>query len=267
MQYLPSKKFIILILFVSLVGGGIFVVSYVLRIKTTFKQDNTMNTGQSFALNPQESPAIDEFLKNEEGDYAISASLNPQESAERMYDELFTKITSERVPETQNKSVATQGTKIIPTTQENLRNYGNAFMAVLKKYPHVTAEATLKELNVLREGPKNIEAVEALKNLETEYRALGKEIELLSVPEKMYPLHTEITKNIDAIGITIGYARTMASDPAQITLGINLYIALLNATTDLVKNIYNTFIESGVHFNENETGYAWYNFEPATSEQ
>lgn len=255
MQYLPSKKFIILILFVSLVGGGIFAVSYVLRIKTTFKQDENISAPVNlFALYPEESP---------------QSALPPRElmpggsqgAAEQMYDELFTKVAQEKTLGTQNKTVLNQNIKQIPTTQENLKNYGNKFMTILKKYPHITAEATLKEFENVRADSQNIKSIEALKNIEAGYRELGKEIEALPVPEKTYSLHAEIVKNVEAIGKIIEYARAVAKDPEQMTLIRNVYIALLGATTDRVRDIYNTFIESGVHFNENEPGYAWYNFE------
>ncbi|MDP3726085.1 MAG: hypothetical protein Q8R36_02715 [bacterium] len=255
MQYLPSKKFIILILFVSLVGGGIFAVSYVLRIKTTFNQDDNTNSPVNlFAIDQGERPVS--TLPS-----TTFTSENSQGAAEKMYDEMFTLVAQENAPEIQKGGASTQNIKQVPTTQESLKNYGNKFMTILKKYPYVTAEATIKEFKNLSDNPQNTKSIEALQTIETGYRALGKEIGELLVPEKTYPLHTEITKNIEAIGKSIGYARTATLDSAQMTLVLNVYIALIEATTDRVRDIYNTFIESGVHFNENEPGYAWYNFE------
>ena len=233
MQYLPSKKFIVLIASILLFGAMVFVVSTLFPVNNTFIQKK--ESARAELVQSTYTDSDDDGLKDWE---------------EWLWG------TNPLVQDTNNARFVQK----TPTTQENLKKYGNALADILKKYSNITAERALKEFDRVR-TLQDAESVRALEYVAANYYALGTDIGTLPIPEEIYPVHIQIIKNMETIAESIEYMKTVARDEESARKGLDTYIRTLETTTILFAELYNVFAQSGVSFEENEPGYLWYKFQ------
>ncbi len=147
----------------------------------------------------------------------------------------------------------------IPTTQESLKQYGNALANILKRYEFVTAEKTVAELTRLL-ASDTPEPKDTLETIAAGYYTIVAEMGTIPVPEKVYEAHLRIMENMQTTAGSVKHMQTIAENAEEGVAGLSIYIEALESTTKLFAELYDVLAKYEINFTESESGYLWHKF-------
>jgi hypothetical protein len=154
---------------------------------------------------------------------------------------------------TKNRSISLN---LVESTELSLRSYGNGAMAIFAAHPQASSEATLLTIAEATDV-QNPAPLAKLAPIGRQYEAIAEELEALTVPKTIEPLHVQAVRNLYAIADTYPDLAQVVADPLRGVAAVQKYQLLMGETGRILTNIADTLKKGGILFSKDEPGAGW----------
>jgi len=289
---LPSKKFIVILVFTVVVGTGVFLLLDVFKKDVVFVQNgnerfsfNTTSVKDSdedglrdweeqiLGTNPFESDLENIQIPTTETPgtanlteafsreiitsllFTEEAALD-EENVAHALDALFSDATTYEIPRIYTEKTA----RVVNNTEAAFKVYGNTFIRTIAKHSSANADNTLGTFeHILKTRDEKV--TETLNSISEEYSKLESDLLSISVPREITSLHIDFINGIHALSQAVSDMGMVLQDPLRGTMGLNVYLKQLDSAWNILANIQKVFQKENVIFNEGEDGYVWILFQ------
>ncbi|MBU1091482.1 thrombospondin type 3 repeat-containing protein [Patescibacteria group bacterium] len=161
----------------------------------------------------------------------------------------------ESIPKQENNYNATSIQKIERATQEEIKNYGNSFGTIIKKYFDSIEQSEVKIVEeFLKNGNLKDEEIKNLEKISLAYKNTALDASKIKVPSETANEHLNVLNFFDKISENIQNIRNSGADPILRMLEINNYQQNASEAKKSLVNINNYFLRKQIIFNKGESG-------------
>lgn len=182
-----------------------------------------------------------------------SGNLNDQ-TINDLTDQLSSQII-EKAPTAKVYTVA--DLKIIKNpTKNDLKDYGNQFMALRDKYQNRYINKISSPGSPVLDT-SNTGIINGYKMIGVLYGQMVEDLLKLAIPASLINLHLQITNNYAQNAFGLKQFGDLNNDPVAAVAGLNVFSKNLDTEDLLLAKIKAYLNENGIIFNTNEPGYNW----------
>jgi phosphohistidine swiveling domain-containing protein len=161
-----------------------------------------------------------------------------------------------QVPQPQTKLYTQQDLTVVNSSKDAEHTYANALMAALEKHQQASMQQTLVVVATATDQ-NDASGLSQLTAIETDYRALTKDIAAIPVPQTMVPIHLQILNDFAQITDSYPDMAEIISDPVLGLSGLQTYKTLTDETLRMFTNVAQEFSKDGILFASGEPGAQW----------
>tara|TARA_Y100000031_G_scaffold35519_1_gene39647 strand:- start:5932 stop:6864 length:933 start_codon:yes stop_codon:yes gene_type:complete len=298
---LPSKKFILVVIFTAVFGTGVFFLFDIFKKETVFTQDDIERPSfsatsmqdsdgdglkdweeQLLGTNPFENDIDNAQILTGDARRAepLGGASETQNITEAFSRELLTSLlfTEETTLNEEDITLALDSllsdatVYITPRiyTEKGARTVNNT-NETFKTYGNTFMATVAKHPSANADDTlvtfehvlktRDDNATETLDAIANEYSKLESDLLSLSVPQEIVSLHIDFVNGVHALSQAVSDMRMILHDPLRATLGLSMYLKQLDREWEILRNIQTIFQTEGIIFNEGESGYVWVLFQ------
>lgn len=136
------------------------------------------------------------------------------------------------------------------------KTYGNGVMAILNTHTGASYINTILAIGDMTDTGSKAKLAD-LSAIQTEYRAITRELAVLPVPPTLAPFHLQVINDLAHITDVYEDMKVVLEDPLRGIAGLELYRSLTDELARVFINIAQAFSKNGILFTKEDPGNTW----------